>query len=310
VFLNDLWWYDPTSQQWAWDGVSNTGGAAGVYGTQGTAAPGNVPGARAYASTWTDSSGRLWMFGGLGLDSLNHQVYFNDLWVYDPTSHWWTWVSGSSSTNQQGVYGAPGTPATANTPSARWGAEVWRDGAGRFWLFGGAGYGFDTTNAPAFDVLNDLWMFDPTIKQWTWMSGTDVVATPGVYGTMGTPAAGNLPGGRGGAVVWTDSAGQVWLFGGIGVGLSGLSGGEGSLNDLWTYNPTTQQWTWVNGPNTVNSNAGVYGTLGTGAPGNQPGSRGAASGWTDATGHLWMFGGKVVDPLGNSLGDMNDLWKF
>ena len=110
MYLNDLWWYDPTSQQWTWDGVSNTGGAAGVYGTQGVAATGNVPGARAYASTWTDSSGRLWMFGGLGLDNLNNQIYFNDLWVYDPTAHEWTWVSGSSSTNATGSVWDPRHP--------------------------------------------------------------------------------------------------------------------------------------------------------------------------------------------------------
>jgi N-acetylneuraminic acid mutarotase len=307
VYLNDLWSYDPTSQEWTWDGVSSTGGATGVYGTQGTAALGNVPGARAYASTWTDSSGRLWMFGGLGLDNLNNQVYFNDLWVYDPTAHEWTWISGSSSTNQPGVYGVQGTPGAANAPSARYGAQVWRDSSGRFWLFGGGGYGVDATSTPTVDVLNDLWMFDPTTKQWTWMSGTDVVATPGVYGTLGTPAASNLPGGRGGGVVWTDSAGQVWMFGGIGVGRDGV---EGSLNDLWTYNPTTSQWTWVNGPNTANSTAGVYGTLGTGAPGNQPGSRGGASAWTDATGHLWLFGGQGLDSGGNPAGDMSDLWKF
>ena len=220
VFLNDLWWYDPTTQQWTWDGVSSTGGAAGVYGSPGVPAMTNVPGARAYASTWTDSSGRLWLFGGLGVDNSNHQIYFNDLWVYDPTAHEWTWMNGSSSTNQQGVYGTQGTPAATNTPSARFGAQVWRDGAGHFWLFGGSGYGFDATNTPANDVLNDLWMFDPAANQWTWMSGTNVVATPGVYGTLGTPAAGNLPGGRGGGMVWTDSAGQVWLFGGIGVGVS------------------------------------------------------------------------------------------
>ena len=49
---------------------------------------------------------------------------------------------------------------------------------------------------------------------------------------------------------------------------------------------------------------------GTGAPGNQPGSRGGASAWTDATGHLWMFGGQGVSPGGSPGGDMNDLWKY
>jgi N-acetylneuraminic acid mutarotase/RNase P/RNase MRP subunit p29 len=306
-YLNDLWWYDPTSQEWTWDGVSNTAGAAGVYGTRGTADPGNVPGARAYASTWTDSTGRLWLFGGVSFNGVSTAL-FNDLWVYDPTSREWTWVRGSSSTDQQGMYGTQGAPASSNTPSARYGAQGWRDSAGRFWLFGGAGYGVDATNAPAADVLNDLWMFDPTTQLWTWVGGTDVVATPGVYGTLGTPAAGNLPGGRGGGIVWTDSTGQVWLFGGLGIGVS--AGGNGSLNDLWTFNLTTHQWTWVNGPNAQNVAGGVYGTLGTGAPGNQPGSRYGASGWTDATGHLWLFGGQPVPPGGSPTDFMTDLWKF
>ena len=36
-------------------------GQAGVYGTLGTAAAGNLPGGRTLASTWTDSSGNLWV---------------------------------------------------------------------------------------------------------------------------------------------------------------------------------------------------------------------------------------------------------
>ena len=133
------------------------------------------------------------------------------------------------------MYGTQGTPATTNTPSARFGAQAWRDGAGHFWLFGGSGYGLNVTNAGAPDVLNDLWMFDPATTKWTWMSGTDVVATPGVYGTLGTPAAGNLPGGRGGGMVWTDSAGQVWLFGGIGVG--SVSGARGLAQRSVEFQP-------------------------------------------------------------------------
>ena len=35
------------------------------------------------------------------------------------------------------------------------------------------------------------------------------------YGTQGTPAAGNTPGGRDGGVGWTDNSGNFWLFGGI-----------------------------------------------------------------------------------------------
>ena len=37
---------------------------------------------------------------------------------------------------------------------------------------------------------------------------------PGVYGTQGIAAASNVPGGRENAVSWTDSKGNLWLFGG------------------------------------------------------------------------------------------------
>lgn len=39
---------------------------------------------------------------------------------------------------------------------------------------------------------------------------------PGKYGSLGTPAVSNLPGGRESALAWIDSGGMVWLFGGQG----------------------------------------------------------------------------------------------
>ena len=58
------------------------------------------------------------------------------------------------------------------------------------------------------------------------------------------PAASNVPGARYGAVSWTDSSGNLWLFGGFGYD---STGGSGYLNDLWQYSPSTGQWTWVSG---------------------------------------------------------------
>jgi N-acetylneuraminic acid mutarotase len=116
-----------------------------------------------------------------------------------------------------------------------------------------------------------------------------------------------MPGARGGGTIWTDTAGNVWLFGGF--GYDHVGGTASFLNDLWTYNPTTQQWTWVSGPDVVNTSAGNYGTLGTPATTNQPGSRIFASGWTDTTGHLWLFGGEGSDSV-PTFGDLNDLWRF
>jgi len=312
--LGDFWMYSPSSQLWTWEGGPAIGGsgAPGSYGALGTPLNTNIPPARSGASTWTDSSGRFWMFGGVYVDTTTTPgtpilSYYNDLWMYDPVAQEWTWESGTNQVNQNGVAPTQDTAAAGNSPGGRFEAMTWKDSSGRFWLFGGGGY--DLAGSTGADALADLWMFDPSASTpgWTWVGGSNTIATPGAYGTQGTPAAGNLPGARGGAVVWTDSTGRVWLFGGIGYGVT--AGSEGLLEDLWNYNPTTQQWTWVNGAEAVNSANAAYGTLGTGALANQPGARAASGGWVDSSGHLWMFGGSGYDSAGN-VGDLNDLWKF
>jgi len=52
---------------------------------------------------------------------------------------------------------------------------------------------------------------------WTWISGSDKVNEPGVYGTRRESSSRNVPGARNGAVGWYDSEKQqYWLFGGHG----------------------------------------------------------------------------------------------
>ena len=43
-YLNDLWKY--SAGEWTWMSGSNVVNQEGTYGTQGTAAAGNIPGAR------------------------------------------------------------------------------------------------------------------------------------------------------------------------------------------------------------------------------------------------------------------------
>jgi hypothetical protein len=66
------------SNEWAWMSGSTTEGSFGVYGTEGTPAPQNVPGSRSEAVTWTDQKGNLWLFGGEGFDSAGNSGYLND----------------------------------------------------------------------------------------------------------------------------------------------------------------------------------------------------------------------------------------
>ena len=76
-----------------------------------------------------------------------------------------------------------------------------------------------------------------TANEWTWMSGSNTPNQPGVYGTQGVASEANTPGGRTGAASWTDSSGNLWLFG----GLTGTSTGETSLSDLWELNTTSKE---------------------------------------------------------------------
>jgi N-acetylneuraminic acid mutarotase len=225
--LNDLWRYTPSTGKWTWMNGSNLTNQPGVYGTKGVPAAGNVPGSRYKAASWTDSSGSLWLFGGGGLDANGNSGGLNDLWKYTPSTGDWTWMSGSNSALQPGVYGTQGVPAAGNVPGARYGAVSWMDASGDLWLFGGFGYA-----GCCRGYLNDLWMYAPSTGDWTWMSGYYLVDQDGVYGTKGVPGTDTVPGTRAQAASWTNSSGNLWLFGGRGAGNDRV---EGDFNDLWNY---------------------------------------------------------------------------
>ena len=294
--LNDLWEFNPTNLQWTWMGGSSQGNQTGTYGTLGVASVSNFPGARYSSSSWTDSSGNLWLFGGLGYASSAFIDYLNDLWEFNPTSKEWTWISGNTGPS----YGTEGVAAASNVPGARYGASGSVDGNGNLWLFGGEGYAY---NQACCGFLNDVWEFSPTSLRWTWMGGSNVGNQAGVYGTLGVASASNIPGGRYSSSSWTDSSGNLWLFGGSSVP---PGANPNYFNDLWEFNPTSLKWTWMGGSNSGNQ-SGVYGTLGVASTSNVPGARYGASNFIDSSGSLWLFGG-----LGDNLtsGYLNDLWKF
>lgn len=123
LFLNDLWKY--SSGQWTWMGGSNIGGQKGNYGSVGLPAVGNIPGARRDATSWVDSSGNLWLFGGYGYDSTATFGPLNDLWKY--SNGQWTWMGGSNIAGQSGVYGTLGSPSPNNIPGSRIQAVTWVD---------------------------------------------------------------------------------------------------------------------------------------------------------------------------------------
>jgi len=275
--------------EWAWISGPNTVSGAGVYGTLGVPATNNVPGSRQNPATWTDASGDFWLFGGYAFVSEGY-VFINDLWKFSGGQ--WTWMGGSNVGGQNGTYGSLGVPAIGNIPGGRYQAVTWTDTSGNFWLFGGNG--FDSAGNQG--TLNDMWKC--SAGEWTWMGGSNLYEQQGTYGTLGVPAANNIPGSRAQAASWTDPSGNFWLFGGINYD---LNGSIGQFNDLWKF--SNGEWTWVSGSNVVNQHA-VYGTQGVPTPDNVPGARNLSVSWIDASGNLWLFGGS------QSGGLVNDLWKY
>jgi hypothetical protein len=298
-YLNDLWKFTPKAKTWTWVSGSETGKASGVYGNPDAPSTANVPGARTMAVSWIDGTGNLWLFGGEGFDSNGTQGNLNDLWEFNPTAGTWAWEGGYNTTiatmgvdgGHPGVYGTLGVPSVTNLPGGRDGGISWVDKNGNFWLFGGRGIDSTGTNGN----LNDLWQYSPTVKNWTWVSGSQTANAPSVYGTEGIPSTANTPGGRYGAVSWLDNSGNLWLFGGVD-------------NDLWKFDPKVKDWTWMSGNKTANA-PGLYGTEGIPSKTNVPGSRFAPVTWVDGNGNLWLLGGVGIDSTG-AIGVLNDLWRY
>lgn len=303
--LNDLWSYSPSTGLWTWVGGSSAAGNAGSYGSLGVAAAGNLPPARTESTTWIDSSGVFWLFGGLQLNADGSLLaVFNDLWSFNPSTGLWTWVGGSSTPNAAGVYGTQGTGAAGNIPSARMGSSSWVDANGTIWLFGGLGLNQSGASVVAQEY-GDLWNFNPSTGIWTWISGSGTPDAAGTYGTQHAGTAGNSPGARVSATSWADASGNLWLWGGYGYAQAGFAG---NLNDLWLYTASTGVWTWVSG-STATAAAGTYGTQGVPAVNNSPGAREQAVGWVDHSGNFWLFGGFGFDASGEE-NDLNDLWRL
>jgi N-acetylneuraminic acid mutarotase len=307
-YLNDLWEFSPSTNEWAWMSGSKTHNQPGVYGTLEEFAAGNIPGSRSSASSWIDGSGNLWLFGGSGNDANGIDSQLNDLWIFDPSTKEWAWMGGSSTvgnnsgTGRPGVYGTLKTPAAGNDPGGRYYASGWTDSSGNLWLFGGSAY--DANGVKGY--LNDLWEFNPSTYEWAWMGGSKTYTSLGMYGTLGTPAAGNTPSGRILTAGWSDNNGNYWLFGGQ--TYSDANGNNSCLNDLWAFNSSTNEWAWMGGSQTADQ-PGVYGALGTPAAANTPGCRNSSSSWADSDGNFWLFGGAGLDANGIS-GVLNDLWKY
>jgi hypothetical protein len=228
--LNDLWKFEPATRVWTWVNGYDHPVPWAVYGQLGLPMATNFPSGRAGAAAWAEPNGTLWFFGGTA-----EWNYGNDLWRFDPTTGWWTWMDGmdpsfGGPTGRIGDYDNP-TTSDHNHPTSRAGASHWVDAAGNLWLFSGLGAGQRNSGTPADDGgLNDLWRYSPTTGKWSWLSGSQGPTAESVFGNQGVAALTNSPAGRNGAAAWSDAAGQIWLIG-------GTRHLGGHLGDVWKMSP-------------------------------------------------------------------------
>jgi N-acetylneuraminic acid mutarotase len=272
----DLWSYQGASNTWAqlapsgmpptsyrtavWDAVANRMLVLGVKdddeptgfwsyqaasNTWLTLAPsGSRPGATSgFTAVWDAASSQMLVFGGSEFFHVDH----NDLWSYQAASNAWlkltpggtlparrhrhtaVWDGGSrrmlvfggetgfgSSRNDLWSYQAASnswvqlTPTGALPPARSGHTAVWDAVGNRMLVFGG----FDSSSV----VLNDLWSYQATTNSW-------VQLTPN--GSLPMPRSRHT-------AVWAGAGNRMLVFGGSATG--------GSLNDLWSYDATSNSW--------------------------------------------------------------------
>jgi hypothetical protein len=284
VYLNDLWEFNTTTLLWTWQGGSVPFNQPGSYGTMGSASASNQPGARVQPAFTVDASGNLWLFGGDGLDANGVMGELNDFWEFNTTTLQWTWQGGSSTANPTLSIGPLGVASTSYQASGRQAAALWIDQNNNFWIFGG----FNNT----LGTLNDVWEYQTTAQTWTWQQGNAHAGGQTAVYSSSIPAS-VTPASDSASVYWSDTQGMLWLFSGV-----------TNNNELWSFNPLTELWTFQNASSYTDS-YGIYGSKGVAAPANIPGARGNAIYAKDANGRIWFFGGSGLGA--NASGSFNDL---
>ena len=303
--LNDLWRYNIATNEWTWMKGPNTGFDPGSYGTfQVEAATNNPPCRCEYSSGWRDSHNNLWLFGGASQSNLP----LSDLWRFNIATNNWTWMNGPTTTNNPAVYGTKGVEDPTNIPSGRWSFGHWIDANDNLYFFGGTNASQTTTPA----VYNDLWRYNTTTNNWTWISGTNLNNDPGNYGPICIADTNYWPPARfENRACWKRGNDDFVLYGGSGPGFNIQQVNDSTYNDVWDYNITTRKWSWISGAN-IDQQTAVHGTKGIPNAANHPSARDGSDSWTDSQGNLWLFGGFQANGyMYNEQGKMyNDLWRW
>lgn len=282
--------------EWTWMKGTNTLNSNGVFGIKGVPDTANYPPGLYEACSWTDTAGNFWLFGG----AISNFSNYNTLWKYSHQNNMWTWINGSNVIDDLGSYGIKSVPSSANCPPSRgYGIMSWTDKNNNLWLYGG----FNSLGGIEFQ---DLWKYDISTNEWTWVSGSNTNTNLTNYGTQGVASQNNNPPKiKENNCTWIDASNNLWFFG----GLNNIGSNLNYFNDLWKFNILTNEWTWIYGNATPNINP-IHGQKGISNISNNPGGRCSYASFTDFSDNLFFFGsGKNFFNQGFS-DLLNDIWKY
>ncbi|RYE07333.1 MAG: hypothetical protein EOP51_33905, partial [Sphingobacteriales bacterium] len=241
---------------------------------------------------WSDASGNLWLYGGVG----PVDAYHNDLWKFSTTSRQWSWEGGDASVRAVPIHGVPGFGDAFTNPGGRYGSTAWTTANGDLWLYGGS---VVFVSGQPGQIASDLWRYNVSAKQWIWMSGTNLPNVGTSYGLLNIEILGAHPGNRMNANSWIHNN-NLYIYG-------GLDHTDKRYGDLWRYNTITGFWSWISGDQGFNT-ASVRNTKGIAAATTKPGNRSKVTTWIDNNGNLWMFGGSAT--VGGGDVQFNDMMTY
>ena len=297
-FLSDLWKYDAINNKWSLVKGLPLINLSAIYGTIKIPSDNAKPGGVKNGVLIENNNGNLYLFGGYGYDDSLRLGYLNILWKYNKSTNQWSFEKGFTKLNQFGSYSGVGDPMM---PGCRTNTVGISDSSGNLIIFGGYGYGRFGSG-----YLNDIWKFEINTDRWYWLKGSDACNQQNIYGTLNQDTVTNNPSGRIGMGGWKDQN-NLMIFGGYGYETPYLAN---YFKDLWKYNLTSLNWSWINtNGKHKNNGLGIYGKKNISDPLNHPGGRCDASGWYDSIHHKLLLYGGYGFSADNS-GGLGDLWEY
>lgn len=261
-FSSDFWVYDISQQKWAF--ISDFGWEA-VFDNIGVESSIAHPGGRNRMASSIDKNGNIWLFGGLYKNNYTNEISAqSDLWRYNPKTKKFTYFGDATN--------------SLSKPDARYRVRAWFDDNNNFWMYGGA-----IDNSTSTYSYNDLWKYNTTTNEWTFISGNKNTTyckdcPNGVYPTTsGTSGVQYFPRARSDYAYWKDNSGNIWIYGGY-----AESHGADEFGDLWKFNPINSEWTLISGGDILNPPKTA----------TNPGSRNAPYCWVGNDDKLYMSGGQ------------------